>query len=227
MTTHSQANFALADHSDLKEFVQELACIPGLLAARMEYDSGPSASIGLRFDEFPMFESWGDGRAMILSWLSGEQDFIVLDWGEFELGVYRVGRSSSLWVCCNCSESQALIQATWKRRRGPWALRTAPDEEPDALAETSSGWRRGLGERLESLLEGTAREFVALRGAEGGVTVAQAESEFESLGDEWASFCEPSVVSFPMLLDSLRQCLSDEGDARSTFFERMQRLMAA
>lgn len=227
MTVHSQASFALADHSDLKEFLQELASTPGLLAARMEFDAGPSASIGQSFEALHMFENWDDGRELVLSWLAGDQDFMVLDWGRIELGVYRVGRSSCLWACCNGPESQSLIHATWKRRRGPWALRMEPDEEPDALVETSTGWRRDLGDRLESLLEGTAKEFIALRGGEPGISVAQAEQEFESLGEEWASFCEPSVVSFPMLLDSLRQCLSDEGDARSTFFERMQRLMAA
>lgn len=211
-------------YPDLQEFLQELVSIPGLVGICIEMASGESVARG-----YALGDIFGEQRARmtrseILSFLTSSQDMFAMTWSDLHLATYRVGNHGLLWAYCVNSNSQAQVSETWRKRRGPWAARLERDEPAEPAVE-ESGWRCELSPRMLELLRATESLFVALRAAEVEQGPEQAHQEFESLTEEWACFCDPSVISFPMLLDSLRQCLSADGETRAEFFERMQELM--
>lgn len=211
-------------YPDLQEFLQELVSIPGLIGICIEMESGESVARG-----YALGDIFGEQRARItrseiVSFLTSSQDVFAMIWSDLHLATYRVGTQGLLWAYCVNSKSQAQVNEIWKKRRGPWAARLQ-GSEPDQEQEDVAGWRQELDGRILKLLRATESLFVALRASEVEKGPEQAHQEFESLTEEWASFCDPSVISFPMLLDSLRQCLSAEGEGRAEFFERMQEVM--
>lgn len=212
-------------YPDLQEFLQELVSIPGLIGICIEMESGESVARG-----YALGDIFGEQRARItrseiVSFLESSQDVFAMTWADLHLATYRVGQKGFLWAYCVNSKSQAQVGEVWKKRRGPWATRLE-GSGLEASQEEASGWRKELTPRILKLLKATESLFVALRASEVDEGPSRAHDEFESLTEEWASFCDPSVISFPMLLDSLRQCLSAEGEGRSEFFERMQEVMS-
>lgn len=215
-------------HADLNEFVYEVAEVSGLLGICMTLDSGTSVEQGQSLVEVC---SDGDAsilRTMIQESLRAEYDALAIAWVDLRLCACRVGRSTTLLVLCRDKEQERRVLGIWKKRRGAWSLRLDDDgfaEEP-SIERTGEGWRAEIPERMDLLLRNTQALFVELRAGEEGVDAQTAAHEFDSLTAEWAAYCDPSVVSFPMLLDSLRQCLSAQGSLRAEFFERMHELMA-
>lgn len=212
-------------YPDLQEFLQELVSIPGLIGICMELESGESVARG-----YALGDIFGEQRARItrseiVSFLISSQDVFAMTWSDLHLASYRIGQQGYLWAYCVSAQSQVQVHDVWRKRRGPWAERLE-GASSDAAPEEESPWRKELSPRILKLLRATECLFVALRASEVDEGPEQAHQEFESLTEEWASFCDPSVVSFPMLLDSLRQCLSADGEGRAEFFERMQEVMS-
>lgn len=212
-------------YPDLQEFLQELVSIPGLIGICFEMESGESVARG-----YALGDIFGEQRARItrseiVSFLTSSQDVFAMTWADLHLATYRVGQQGLLWAYCVNSSSQGQVGEVWKKRRGPWASRLEGNGL-ETSQDNESGWRKELTPRILKLLRATESLFVALRASEVQEGATRAHEEFESLTEEWASFCDPSVISFPMLLDSLRQCLSAEGEGRAEFFERMQEVMS-
>lgn len=214
-------------YADLQEFAYEVAVASGLLGVSFELDSGESANLGDSLEELFGEKQASGVRKALLSILGPGQDALSMVWADLHVLCYRVGRCATLWVLCNSAHGEDKVREIWTSRRGPWALRLeGPDsdaEQPVAVEEEQ--WRVELEPRIRELLRETESLFVSLRAGEINGGSAQAHQEFASLAAGWASFCDPSVVSMPMLLDSLRQCLSAHGEGRAQFFERMQELM--
>lgn len=212
-------------YPDLQEFLQELVSIPGLIGICIEMESGESVARGYALGDIFGEQRAHITRSEIISFLTSSQDAFAMTWSDLHLATYRIGQQGYLWAYCVNSNGQAQVREIWRKRRGPWSerLQGTSGDEPQ---EEAAGWRKDLTPRILKLLRATECLFVALRASEVDEGPEQAHQEFDSLTEEWASFCDPSVVSFPMLLDSLRQCLSAEGEGRAEFFERMQEVMS-
>lgn len=216
-------------HAGLREIVDEVACVPNLVAVRLEVDTGVSQQAGVTLES--LFEGVDDAefRRVLSGLASAHQEVVSISWSELYLSLHRVGARGCLWVCCKGPEPQRQVMDIWKKRRKAWALRL-DEQRMKVVPQGSSdeqGWRANIPARVLELLERTRDLFVELRGAQQDIEVDQAREEFELLAKEWATYCDPSVVSVPMLLDSLRQSLSAEGELRTQFFERMQVIMAS
>lgn len=216
-------------HAGLREIVDEVACVPNLVAVRLEVDTGVSQQAGVTLES--LFEGVDDAefRRVLSGLASAHQEVVSISWSELYLSLHRVGARGCLWVCCKGREPQRQVMDIWKKRRKAWALRL-DEQRMKVVPQGSSdeqGWRANIPARVLELLERTRDLFVELRGAQQDIEVDQAREEFELLAKEWATYCDPSVVSVPMLLDSLRQSLSAEGELRTQFFERMQVIMAS
>lgn len=215
--------------ASLQEIVAEVSAVPDLVGVRLEVDTGGSAEAGATLDSLFDGVEGSEFRRVLSGLASPHQEVVSISWSDLYVSLHRVGERGCLWIVCSDAKSQHQALALWKKRRGAWALRL--DEQrleiaPQGAGE-ETGWRAEIPERIATLLDRTRDLFVELRGTQEGIEAEEAHEEFEVLAKEWATYCDPSVVSLPMLLDSLRQCLSAEGELRSQFFERMQEIMTS
>lgn len=212
----------------LREIVDEVSTVSNLVSVRLEVDTGVSAQSGASLEALFEEVQGADFRRILSGLASAHQEVVSISWSDLYLSLHRVGARGCLWVCCKGAEPQRQVLDIWKKRRKAWALRL--DEQRMAVVSPGpseqESWRAEIPPRVAALLECTRALFVELRGAEEGIEAEQAQEEFELLAKEWATYCDPSVVSLPMLLDSLRQCLGAQGELRTQFFERMQAIMA-
>ena len=144
----------------------------------------------------------------------------VFEFPSSVLLVFSVGRAQLIGLGSD-PLARIFLEAQWNRNCSALAHSLS-----HTSARASQARRAANGDPLEirTLLREVQSRFVHYRREERD-RGAQTDRIFSGLVSDWEAICDPSVYTFPLLLDSLTQAVSTDAQRRAQFTSDIQTIL--